>query len=190
MPGVPTSTLRASRPTALGHGRTVKVPLILGFDPGLQHTGYGALRLGPGRPKFCEAGVLSTRTGRDLGLRLHQLYQDVDSLLRELRPDLVVLEDLFAHTRFPRTAIVLGHVRGVICLAATSARIGVLALAPSVVKRAVAGSGRASKPQVQAALCTLLGVRSLTNSHAADALALAYAGVARMGSMRLGPMRR
>ncbi len=176
----PFSTLRASHPTAPGHGRVGNVPLILGFDPGLQHTGYGALRLGAGRPQIFEVGVLETRHGFDLGARLHQLHQDVEGLLREIRPDLVVLEDLFTHARFPRTAIILGHVRGVICLAAAAASVQVLALAPSVVKRAVTGSGRASKPQVQAALRGLLGLRSLTNSHAADALALAYAGVARI----------
>ncbi len=162
--------------------------LVLGFDPGLLRTGYGALRIGAGRPRVCELGVLSTR-GAELGPRLHQLYRDVESLVRELRPDLVVLEDLFAHHRFPRTAIVLGHVRGIICLAAASAHVGVLALAPSVVKRAVAGSGRASKAQVQAAVRTLLGLREVSNPHAADALALAYAGLTRLGSARLGSAR-
>jgi crossover junction endodeoxyribonuclease RuvC len=158
--------------------------LVLGFDPGLRRTGYGVLRIGVGRPQVHEAGIFSTRNGADLERRLHQLHRDVHNLLGEIRPDLLVLEDLFAHSRFPRTAIVLGHVRGVICLAAASAGIRVLALAPSVVKRAVTGSGRASKHQVQAALCSLLGVRSLTNSHAADALALAYAGLSRVGLMR------
>ena len=188
MPTAP-STLRASHPTGPAHGRTASLPLILGFDPGLQHTGYGVLRSGGGRPEILEAGMLSTRHGPDLGVRLCQLHRDVENLLRETRPDLVVLEDLFTHARFPRTAIVLGHVRGVICLAAASAGVEVLALAPSVVKRAVTGSGRASKPQVQAALCGLLGVRNLTNSHAADALALAYAGLARIRPAFGGPHR-
>jgi crossover junction endodeoxyribonuclease RuvC len=77
----------------------------------------------------------------------------------------------------------------VICLAAASAGLHVLALAPSVVKRAVTGSGRASKLQVQAALCGLLGLRTLTNSHAADALALAYAGLGRRAGLRLEARR-
>jgi crossover junction endodeoxyribonuclease RuvC len=113
----------------------------------------------------------------------------VQNLLREFRPDLVVLEDLFSHSRFPRTAIILGHVRGVICLAAAASGVRVMALAPSVVKRAVAGSGRASKLQVQAALRTLLGLRALSNSHAADALALAYAGMARADIGRPGSVK-
>ncbi len=180
MPTVP-RTLPTSQPTVHGPWRRAKAPLIVGFDPGLQHTGYGVLRVEGPRPQVFECGVLSTRNENDLSVRLRHLHQEVEGLLREVRPDLVVLEDLFTHARFPRTAIILGHVRGVICLAAASADVRVLALAPSVVKRAVTGSGRASKPQVQAALCGLLGVRGLTNSHAADALALAYAGLARSG---------
>ncbi len=133
--------------------------------------------------------MLSTHNGNDLGLRLRHLHREIERLLGEVRPDMVVLEDLFTHSRFPRTAIILGHVRGVICLAAASAGLHVLALAPSVVKRAVTGSGRASKPQVQAALCGLLGLRTLTNSHAADALALAYAGLARRAGLRIEARR-
>lgn len=174
------STLRPSQLTLLAN-----MPLIVGFDPGLQHTGYGLLRVDRPRPRVLECGVLSTRTGIDLSVRLRQIHRDIEGLLRDARPDLVVLEDLFTHSRFPRTAIILGHVRGVICLAAASAGLHVLALAPSVVKRAVTGSGRASKPQVQAALCGLLGLQSLTNSHAADALALAYAGVTRRVGLRI-----
>jgi len=178
------STLRPSQPTVQANA-----PLIVGFDPGLQHTGYGVLRIGGPRPHVLECGVLSTDKGNDLGVRLRHIHHDIERLLREVRPDLVVLEDLFTHSRFPRTAIILGHVRGVICLAAASAGLHVLALAPSVVKRAVTGSGRASKSQVQAALCGLLGLRTLTNSHAADALALAYAGLARRAGLRIEARR-
>src|SRR3972149_7686651 len=141
------STLRPSQPTVQANA-----PLIVGLDPGLQHTGYGVLRIEGSRPHVLECGVLSTHNGSDLGVRLRHIHQDIERLLREVGPDLVVLEDLFAHSRFPRTAIILGHVRGVICLAAAAAGVRVMALAPSVVKRAVAGSGRASKPQVPAGL--------------------------------------
>lgn len=176
------SSLHRTRPGKQSPQRLGASSVILGFDPGLQRTGYGALRVGPGGPRVCEIGILSTR-GDDLSVRLHQLYQEIDALVRELRPALVVLEDLFAHSRFPRTAIVLGHVRGVICLAAASARVGVMALAPAAVKRAVTGSGAASKVQVQASVRTLLGLQTLANPHAADALALAYAGLARFNSV-------
>lgn len=182
MPIASSPPLRRAHPSGRNLRRSGPVSLVLGFDPGLQRTGYGALRVGPGGPRVCEIGVLSTR-GDDLGARLHQLYQEVEDLIADLRPTLVVLEDLFAHRRFPRTAIVLGHVRGIICLAAASAHVGIMALAPSAVKRAVTGSGAASKVQVQASVRTLLGLRSLADPHAADALALAYAGLARSGSV-------
>lgn len=133
---------------------------------------------------------MTTRAADSLGRRLRVLHDEVASLLRELRPRVVVLEDLFAHRRFPRTAIVLGHVRGVICLAAASAGIDVVALAPSAVKQAVAGSGRASKAQVQAAVRVLLALRGGLDTHAADALALAYTGMARATSARVVATRR
>lgn len=184
MPTASSSLLRHPRPIGPQPRRSGALPLVLGFDPGLSRTGYAALQAGGGRPGIREAGVLVTRSRDDLGSRLHQLHRDVEGLFQELRPDLVVLEDLFVHRAFPRTAIVLGHARGIIYLAAAAARVRVMALAPSVVKRAVTGSGRASKAQVQAAVRTLLGLRALSDSHAADALALAYAGLSRIGSVR------
>ncbi len=125
-------------------------------------------------------GVLTTERRGELIVRLQHLHEDVVQLLSEARPELVVLEDLFAHPRFPRTAIVLGHARGVICLALAASRTRMVTLAPSVVKRAVTGSGRATKTQVQEAVRALLGLRRLPEPHAADALALAYAGLARL----------
>jgi crossover junction endodeoxyribonuclease RuvC len=170
---------RALPPGPTPHGSRSS-PLVLGIDPGLHHTGYGALQLKDGHPHICEAGVLSTRAGAGFGDRLRHLHRDVERLLDDLRPDVIVLEGLFVHGRFPRTAIVLGHARGIIYLAAAGAGVGVMELPPSVVKRAVAGTGRASKAQMQAAMQTVLGVRRLADAHAADALALAYAGLNRV----------
>ncbi|MDR7418689.1 MAG: crossover junction endodeoxyribonuclease RuvC [Armatimonadota bacterium] len=171
-------------PAGQARRRADHAPLVLGIDPGLHHTGYGAVELREGRPYLREAGVLSTCAGDTLGVRLHQLHRDVEHLLRDVRPDVVVVEDLFVHGQFPRTAITLGHARGVIYLAATSAAVEIMELAPSVVKQAVAGNGRASKTQVQASIRVLLGVRGLADPHAADALALAYAGLYRARAAR------
>lgn len=137
-----------------------------------------------GRPFVREAGVLLANGRGDLGDRLLRLHREVTGLLRDLRPDLIVIEDVFAHRLFPRTAILLGHARGIICLAAAAARLPVATLAPGAVKQAVTGSGRASKAQVQAAVRRLLGLRRLSNSHAADALALAYTGLVRAAGAR------
>ncbi len=184
MPAASSSLLRHPRPIGHEPRRSGALSLVLGLDPGLSRTGYAALQRAAGPPRVRETGVLVTRARDGLGDRLLQLHRDVRDLVRELHPDVVVLEGLFVHHAYPQTAIVLGHARGVICLAAAEQGVEVMELAPSVVKRAVTGSGRASKIQVQVAVRTLLGLRRLSDSHAADALALAYAGLARIGSVR------
>lgn len=178
MPAASTLLQRHPRPIGPDHRRRPP-SVVLGLDPGLQRTGYGALSVEGGRPSVREAGVLVTRSRDGLAGRMLQLHRDIQTLLRDLRPEVVVLEDLFVHHQFPRTALVLGHARGIIMLAAAATGVRVMELPPSSVKRTVAGSGRASKMQVQRAVRTLLGVRGLSNSHAADALALAYAGWSR-----------
>jgi crossover junction endodeoxyribonuclease RuvC len=155
--------------------------IIVGVDPGLHKTGYAALEANGLRPLIREAGVLVTNERAEFTERLRHLHRDAQALFRDLRPDVVFLEDLFVHQRFPRTAILLGHARAAIVLAAAAADVRVVTLTPSAVKQAVAGSGRAAKGQVQLAVSRLLGVRRLSDPHAADALALAYAGLSRLG---------
>ncbi len=91
------------------------------------------------------------------------------------------MEDLYTEYKFPRTAILMGHARGVIYLAARQLGVAVTALAPSEVKRAVTGNGAAGKAQVQRSVQTLLGLKDLPRpSHLADALGLAVTGLARV----------
>jgi len=187
MPTASSLHVRHTRPIGpdpSGSRRTGGSPLVLGFDPGLRCTGYAAIQVSGGRPRIREAGVLVTNARGDLAARLLQLHRDIEGLFHELRPDLVMLEDLFVHRQFPRTAIVLGHARGLVYLAAAASRVSVVALAPSAVKQAITGSGRASKAQVQASVRSLLGLRRVADPHAADALALAYAGLSRIGSIQ------
>jgi crossover junction endodeoxyribonuclease RuvC len=180
MPATPHSLVSLS-PLPVLNGRHRPL-VIVGVDPGLHKTGYAALVANGRRPLVKEAGVLTTDTRAEFADRLQHLHRDAQTLFRDLRPDVVILEDLFVHQRFPRTAILLGHARAAIVLAAVSSEVRVVTLAPSAVKQAVAGSGRAAKQQVQLAISRLLGVRRLADSHAADALALAYAGLARVGA--------
>ncbi|MDR5684455.1 MAG: crossover junction endodeoxyribonuclease RuvC [Armatimonadota bacterium] len=154
--------------------------VVVGLDPGLRVTGYGVVRASAEGSVLQEAGVIRT-SGGTLQARLVQVYADVVGLLCEFRPDLVALEDVFSHTRFPQAAISMAHVRGVLCLAASVAGVPVQAIAPAAVKQAVCGNGRAPKAQVQAAVRTLLGVRGRLDSHAADALALATTVLRRRG---------
>jgi crossover junction endodeoxyribonuclease RuvC len=103
-------------------------------------------------------------------------------LLEAHAPTALVLEDLYTEYRFPRTALLMAHARGVICLAARQSGVAVLALAPAEVKRAVTASGAASKHQVQHSVQRLLKLAALpAPSHVADALALALTGFSRLG---------
>ena len=117
-----------------------------------------------------------------LDARVHLIYDGVDQVLRRHAPSLLVLEDLYAEYRFPRTALLMAHARGVICLAARQRAVTLLALAPAEVKRAIAANGAASKAQIQTGVQRLLGLPAAPrSSHVADALALALTGFSRRG---------
>jgi crossover junction endodeoxyribonuclease RuvC len=106
----------------------------------------------------------------------------VDRLIAEHAPATIVLEDLYTEYSFPRTALLMAHARGVICLAAEQHKIPVLALAPAEVKRAIAAHGNASKAQIQECVRRLLRLPAPPRpSHVADALALALTGFSRAG---------
>jgi crossover junction endodeoxyribonuclease RuvC len=159
---------------------------VLGIDPGLVDTGYGVIEPGPGGLVVVTSGVIATRRDVPLEARIQLIYDDVHALLAKHAPALVVLEDLYAEYKFPRTALLMAHARGVICLAARQQGVTLLTLAPTVVKRAIAGHGAAAKEQIQHSVQRMLKLRELPRpSHVADALALALTGLSRAGG-RLG----
>ena len=153
----------------------------MGVDPGLVDTGFGVVEAGPGGVAVVDAGVISTVRTQALDARLNALHRAMRRIIEARRPGLLVVEDLYAEYRFPRTAILMGHARGVIYLAARQAGVAVMALSPSEVKRAVTGNGSAGKAQVQRGIQTVLGLERLPRpSHMADALGLAVTGLARV----------
>jgi crossover junction endodeoxyribonuclease RuvC len=153
----------------------------MGLDPGLVATGFGVLEAAPGAVTVVDAGVITTSSSQPLEARLNAIYRAVRELIEARRPTFLVVEDLYAEYKFPRTAILMGHARGVVYLAARQLGVSVTALAPSEVKRAVTGSGSAGKAQVQRSVQTLLGLKDLPRpSHVADALGLAVTGLARV----------
>ena len=153
----------------------------MGVDPGLMATGFGVLEARPGGVVVVDAGVISTSAGQSLEARLNAIYGAVHRVIEGQAPGLLIVEDLYTEYKFPRTAVLMGHARGVIYLAARQLGVTVLALTPSEVKRAVTGNGSAGKAQVQRAVQTLLGLESLPRpSHLADALGLAMTGMARV----------
>ncbi|HLW47666.1 MAG TPA: crossover junction endodeoxyribonuclease RuvC [bacterium] len=154
---------------------------ILGLDPGLHLTGYGMIEAtGPGL-RVTEAGVIRTDPRAALADRLGELYSGLREVLAEWRPCLIALEDVFAHPAFPRTGILLGHVCGVISIAASERCIPVDAIPPAAVKRALVRSGRADKRQIQRMVRVLLTLERDPQSHVGDALALALVALSRRG---------
>ncbi len=157
--------------------------LVLGIDPGLQETGYGYVEGATGVVTLLRTGVIRTPPGGEFPARLSLIYRQLHHLLDVHRPSVVAIEDIYATARYPRTAIIMGHVRGVVCLAAAEAGIGVIPLPPASVKQAVAGFGAASKRQVQDAVGRFLGVSRPLNPHEADAIAMALTVLSRAGQM-------
>ena len=122
---------------------------ILGIDPGLNVTGYGVLEAACGRLRLCEAGVVRTKARASLTERLATLYRGVGDVIAGLKPHVMALEELYSHYARPRTAILMGHARGVICLAAAEAEIPVVHYSATQIKRILTGSGRAPKRRAQ-----------------------------------------
>jgi crossover junction endodeoxyribonuclease RuvC len=157
----------------------------VGIDPGLAMTGFGVvetlLRGGEAR----EWGAIRTEAGRPIPIRLKTIYDGIKSLLHKWDPNLLVIEDVFVLQQFPKAAIRLGEVRGVVYLAAQEQDIPILEVKPTEVKSALTGSGRADKEQMMKMIRQILRIEApLGSSHAGDALALAVTGLSRNGNLR------
>lgn len=147
---------------------------ILGIDPGLNITGYGVLEVDGGRLRLCEAGVVRGKSKGSLTKRLLEIHEGVCEVIASLQPNVMALEELYSHYARPRTAILMGHARGVICLAAAKADISVNHYSATQIKRILTGSGHASKSQVQRAIQRELALAAAPEPpDVADALAAA-----------------
>ncbi len=147
---------------------------ILGIDPGLNITGYGVLEVEGGRLQLCEAGVVRGKSRGSLTKRLLEIHNGVAEVIAGLRPDVMAIEELYSHYKRPRTAILMGHARGVICLAAAQAGVPVTHYSATQIKRILTGSGRAPKSQVQQSIQRELSLAEVPEPpDVADALAVA-----------------
>lgn len=158
--------------------------LILGVDPGLQVTGYGLIEAAEGRERLREGGAIRSDPTAPLERRLLEIYRGLEEILSEVRPDVVAVEELYSTYGHPRTAILMGHARGVIYLAAAQHGIPVVSYLATKVKMALTGSGRASKQQVQQMVMQALSLDAPPQpADVADALALAvcHANMVRRG---------
>ncbi|MDI7259395.1 MAG: crossover junction endodeoxyribonuclease RuvC [Thermodesulfobacteriota bacterium] len=152
----------------------------IGIDPGLAMTGFGVVETLSRGGKACDWGAIRTESDCPIPLRLKIIYDGIKKLLEKWKPGLLVVEEVFVLKQFPKAAIQLGEVRGVIYLAAQEMGIPIVEIRPTEVKSALTGSGRAEKEQVQKAIRQILRIeKSIGSSHAGDALALALTGLSR-----------
>ena len=149
---------------------------LIGIDPGLNTTGYGIVVCCPDGVKLVEAGVIRMprNEGENLPARLESLFVELRRVIEEFNPQAMCLEEVYSHASYPRTAILMGHARGVICLAARLAGIPVLSFSAKRVKQSVTGNGNASKIQVQRAVQNYFSLHRVPYPpDVADALAVA-----------------
>ncbi|MDQ6831570.1 MAG: crossover junction endodeoxyribonuclease RuvC [Gemmatimonadota bacterium] len=152
--------------------------IVLGIDPGTAATGYGVVRGEAfGALQLVECGVIRTHSRESLAKRLREIYDDVRELIERHSPDALSVEDVF-FSRNVRTTVVLGHARGVVLLAGEQAGLEIHEYPPAEIKKAVVGTGAATKEQVQFMVTKLLRLKSAPEpSDAADGVAAALAHI-------------
>lgn len=147
---------------------------ILGIDPGLNITGYGIIEEDGELVTIHEAGVVRTNDKEAFEKRLLDISKDIQNVIEQFKPDAIAIEELYSHYNHPRTAIIMGHARGIVFMKAAEANIKVFPYSSTKVKNALTGNGRASKQQVQHMICSTLKLTRMPEPpDVADALAVA-----------------
>lgn len=159
---------------------------IIGIDPALKITGFGIIDANNGGLSLVKAGTIITASDKLLSVRLEQIFDGLNRLLDEFKPQVMVLEKIYSHSQHPATSFLLGEARGIICLAAVKARLELVEYSATHVKKSVVGRGLASKEQVQRMVAGFLGMKYLPKyKDVTDALALAisYSFVSRAAKL-------
>ena len=147
---------------------------IIGIDPGLNITGYGILEVVDNRIGIVEAGVIRTDKNHDTPRRLLDIANELGNIIGQYEPDEMSIEELYSHYDHPRTAIIMGHARGIILLKAAETGLPVYPYSSTKIKKALTGNGRASKRQMQLMITSTLGLNKVPEPpDVADALAVA-----------------
>ena len=146
---------------------------ILGIDPGIADTGDGIIEADGQKMKCLGYGSIRTRANTPLPERLESIYQELDGLIKQYRPDRIGVEELFFCNN-AKTALIVGQARGAVLLCARQNRVPISEFTPLQVKQAVSAYGKAGKDQVQRMVKLLLGLDQIPQpDDAADALAIA-----------------
>lgn len=147
---------------------------IVGLDPGLQLTGYGVIDFELHRPRLVDAGVIRFNSKKTVAERLVELERELEEILQEHAPEVVAIEQLYAHYAHPRTAIIMGHARGVLMLVCQRRAVRIREFSANRIKKSLTGHGHASKLQMQRAVQALWNLPELPHPpDVADALAIA-----------------
>ena len=162
-----------------GHAADAPPGRLIAVDPGLQRTGFAVIQpTRDGTPRLIEAGVVRLSRTATLAERLVELEQNLAELIQTHRPATLACEELYAHYKHPRTAILMGHARGVVLALAARCELQILPVAATHAKKWITGRGHASKEQVQRAVASTLGLAEVPEPHdVADAIAIALAAV-------------
>ena len=150
--------------------------IVLGIDPGSIRTGWGVVRREGPAFSFVAAGTIDAGKHSELPERLQEIHAELCRVIERHAPTAIAVEDIF-HARFASSALKLGHARGVALLAGAQAGLPIAAYPPALVKRSIAGRGQADKAQVARIVGAILGLRSLPEADATDALAIAITHV-------------
>jgi len=151
---------------------------VLGVDPGLVRTGWAAVESKDGDYRLLATGLIAPPAVSDLSQRLAEGFVEFSAVLGEVEPDAVVMEDIFSAPQHPRAALLMAHMRGVLCLAAGQRGLRVDPMTATTVKQRVTGNGHASKVQVREMVFRLCGIRDgAMRADVTDAIALAVAGL-------------
>jgi crossover junction endodeoxyribonuclease RuvC len=163
-------------------GAQEKRQRILGVDPGLITTGYGLIDVLQGEPALLEGGVIRVPTKLPLEKRLSTIFYGIQDLLIEFKPEILALEEIHTQYERPIVAVMMGHARGVICLAAAVNQVPVASYAPTQVKSALTGNGHAGKEQIRRMIELRLRLKTTPKPlDVSDALAVALCHLQRFG---------
>ena len=149
--------------------------IVLGIDPGLITTGYGVVAVHEKQKvKLKEAGVIRTESRAGISKRLEKIYKNLLDIIKEYKPEVIVLEKLYSHYKHPVTSILMGHARGVVCLVAGVSGVGLVSYPSTRIKKTITGNGHASKSQVAGMIQELLALKKRPEPmDVSDALACA-----------------
>jgi len=157
---------------------------ILGLDPGLASTGFGAIKCDKVTPSILKCGYIKTSPREHISNRLFQIHSDINHLIHTLQPDLIAIENIFSLVRYPKAGILLGGVLGIIYLSVFQNNVSMIEITPKEVKNSLVGSGGANKFQIKETIKKLLRISDVKSFHASDALAVALTAFYRKNPLR------